>query len=142
MKTWKQTFSASTFYFNYVSCPSANVCYAAAENDNDGYIYVSNDGGESWQLKLTAPNTSMFAAHAISEEEAYLGGGVLSPLAINGTVYHTRDGGNTWDLTVIPGYYITSLSYVSNTAGFATAMNQMQQCNVLIYQGRNPEEKN
>jgi len=126
-------FSATNFYFNEISCSSNSVCYAAGENDDNGFIYGTKNGGKSWQLLYTAAGTSLMAAQAMSDSEVFIAGGVLSPLGINGTVFHSTNGGKTFTTTVVPGYYFTSLSMISSTQGFATSMDEESQCDVLIY---------
>jgi len=132
-QTWETVFTNDTFYFNQISCPSAQVCFAAGENDNNGYTYRTTDGGNTWEEVLVAPNTSIMTAFALSESEVYIAGGVLSGFSPSGSVYHSTDGGNTFTLTTVPGYYFTDLSFVSSNQGWGTAMDAMQQCNVLIY---------
>jgi photosystem II stability/assembly factor-like uncharacterized protein len=131
--TWEQVFSNDTFYFNQISCPSEQVCFAAAENDDVGFGFVTLDGGNTWSEVLTEPGVSMMAAVAISETEAYIGGGVIAQTGIEGRLYHTTDGGATFTTEKLPGYYFTSISFPDAQHGFATVMNQESTCNVLLY---------
>jgi len=132
-QTWTTVYTNDTFYFNQIACPSSLICYAAAENDDFGYGFVTRDGGATWENTLVAPGTSLMAAQYVSDSEAYLAGGVLSPFGINGTVFHTVDTGKTWTTTLVPGYYFTDLSFVNADLGFGTAMDIEQQCNVLKF---------
>jgi photosystem II stability/assembly factor-like uncharacterized protein len=130
---WKEVFSAGGFYFNQISCPSTEVCYAAAENDDFGYIYGTKNAGKTWERLYSAAGTSLMAAQAISENEVFIAGGQLGGMGINGTVFHSTDGGKTFDATYVPGYYFMSLSMVSATKGFAAAMDEESQSDVLIF---------
>lgn len=90
-------------------------------------------GGNTWEQILAAPGVSMMSAHAISESEFYLGGGVLAQSGIIGEIFHSVDGGDSFHMTKLPGYYLTGLSFPTPNRGYATAMNTDQQCNVLVY---------
>jgi hypothetical protein len=69
------------------------VCYAAAENEDYGYMLKSADGGDSWTLLRTEWYTSLMACHAISDEEVWIGGGILSNEGLFGGAFHSTDGG-------------------------------------------------
>lgn len=43
-QTWEEVYQNDTFYFNQIACPSENVCFAAAENDDFGYGFRTTDG--------------------------------------------------------------------------------------------------
>jgi len=132
-QTWTKVFSADTFYFNQISCASEQVCFAVGENDDSAFGYRSTDGGNTWSVVLTAPGVSLMSAKALSEQEVFLGGGIMGSFGVNGTVYHSTDGGNTFDTTYLPGYYLTGMSFVSSNNGWASAIDSEQQSNVLIY---------
>jgi len=87
----------------------------------------------TWQESFSAPGCSIMAVESLSEDEAYIAGGILGATGVDGQIYHTVDGGNTWTKTSVPNYYFTDLSFPTATNGFATAIDSMQQCNVLIY---------
>jgi len=131
--TWQQVFSNDTYYMNQISCPSENVCFAVGENDDNGFGLRTTDGGDTWETILTAPGVSMMAAHALSETEFYFGGGVIGQTGVTGSIYHSTDAGATVTLDTLDGYYLTGMSFVDTNHGWATAIDSMQQSNVLIY---------
>jgi photosystem II stability/assembly factor-like uncharacterized protein len=132
-KTFTQTYENTTFYFNQISCASETVCYAGGENDDMGFGYLTTDGGQTWSELFHAPGTSIMAAYAISEDEAYIAGGVLSPLGINGTVFHITNQGQTVTSEVVPGYYFTDLHFTDSNHGWATVMDTSSYCDILVY---------
>lgn len=75
LQTWKAIYTNTSYYFNQISCASERVCYVAAENDAFGYALRTLDGGDSWQEVLKVSGVSIMALQAISEKEAYVGGG-------------------------------------------------------------------
>lgn len=110
------------------------MCYAAAENDDFGYGFKTADGGETWTEVLAVAGVSMMSAQAVSESEAWFGGGMLTPPAnINGTLFHTNDGGDSFDVTYLDGMYLMDLDMVDSEHGFAAALNEQSSSNVLIY---------
>jgi photosystem II stability/assembly factor-like uncharacterized protein len=132
-QTWTEVFSNSTYYMNAISCPSENVCFAVGENDAEGYGMRTTDGGTTWETILVAPGYSMMAAVALSEDEFYFGGGVLEQAGINGTVWQSTDGGDSFTTTNLEGTYLASLTYLDSEHGWAAGLNAQGTSNVLIY---------
>ena len=45
----------------------------------------------------------MMAAHALSEDEFYFGGGIIGAAGVTGNIFHSTDGGETFELETLPG---------------------------------------
>ncbi|KAJ1404952.1 hypothetical protein B484DRAFT_457199 [Ochromonadaceae sp. CCMP2298] len=98
----------SKYYFNAISCSSAQVCIAVAEGETDtsswAGAFVTTDGGKSWALTWESTTVyGLMAAKMVSDTEGWIvpygkGNG------IEGQFYHTTDAGATWTLTQsLPG---------------------------------------
>jgi len=131
-ETFDLVYSNDTFYFNQISCGSEDVCYAAAENDDGAFVFKTSDGGDTWDVILNQPGLSIMAIEALSEEEVWVGGGILN-FPVVGHAFHSTDGGATFTNTVIADNYISSFSFPDDVHGFATSLNTMQQSGILIY---------
>lgn len=101
-----------SFYFNQISCPSINVCYAVGENDAAAFAYKTADGGNTWDLIFEGEGLSLMSVAALSESEVYLGGGVMSFPVVGYSIY-SADGGNTWGQQQIPDKYGGSRTHCS-----------------------------
>lgn len=91
-QTWQEVFSNNTYYFNEISCPSASVCYAVAENLNNSFVLKTTDGGDSWNEIMALAGSNLVACEAPTEEEVWVGGGSMSLKGFNGTVFQSVDG--------------------------------------------------
>ncbi len=131
-----QFFSDSlNLYFNAVDCYDEKHCCAAAEGDSVA-VYCTNDG-ESWnQVYQDASDTlSLMGAAYVGPEEIWIAGGNLSQIDMYAYMLHSVDGGKTWTVegTDIYGQYPNDLSFVSNTQGWASTFNILQQSGLLQY---------
>ena len=102
------SFQPLAYYMNQISCPSEQVCFAVAENDDSGFGLRTTDGGNTWETMFEAPGVSMISAYAQDENNFWLGGGILAETGVNGTVFSSTDGGNT---------ITTTNMYVNTPAG-------------------------
>ena len=101
--------------------PSANVVLAAASN---GQFYKSIDRGSSFDLLFNQPNNaSLRAMHFINEDTGWLVANVTYPGdyaneiyvdTFHQFIYHTYDGGTTWDTSATVFSYETE--YALNNA--------------------------
>ncbi len=69
-----------------------------------GTVYITNDGGKSWEANNSIPNEFYpMASHFISPDVGWVGG-------LQGIIFHTEDGGKNWRRqqtgTVAPIYNI------------------------------------
>lgn len=125
-------FSNETFYFNQISCPSINVCYAVGENDDAAYAYKTSDSGATWNLIFEGEGLSLMSVFAVSETEVYLGGGVMQFPVIGYAIY-SADGGESFESTQIPDNYLSSMSFPTPSTGFATSLNTEQQSGIVTF---------
>ena len=83
-----------TYYFNAISCISADHCVAVAEGENtDGnptiYAFTTTDGGKTWTNSLFAEELGMSAVKMLSENEVWLGGIVVANRKPQGIHIHS-----------------------------------------------------
>jgi hypothetical protein len=105
-KTWATSFETSStdyYYFNAVSCGTADSCVAVAEGITaDGgsttLAMQTTDGGKSWKNVFT--DNSLFSLMAVKMTSATDGwlAGALHKGGMQGQFYTTTDGGATWTL--------------------------------------------
>jgi len=130
-RTFKNVFTSDSFYFNQIVCPSVKVCFAVAENDDYGFVYGTQNGGDSWNELLRVSGTSLMAVDALSNTDVFVAGGVLAQSGINGTIFSSNDGGKTFEQTNLPGYYLTNIKMTSLSSGIATATDEDNQSDIL-----------
>jgi len=143
-KTWSTVFyDEGNFYFNGISCPSADHCFVVGEALGDSpkpgsRILHTADGGKTWEVQLYNPNPhySLMAIEMISETEGWAAGGELD-ISFQGQFWHTLDAGKTWTADHVFGIYGNDLSFVGDTTkgykGFATAFTIESQSAIAIY---------
>jgi hypothetical protein len=87
------------FYFNQISCPTEDHCVAVGEGQADPFngagIFVTTNGGETWNQTFFAPGLSFMAVSMYDENNGVVGGGEFSNDFV-GCIYTTSDGGQTW----------------------------------------------
>jgi len=144
-KTWSTVYySEGLFYFNAISCPSENHCFAVGEAEGDSKrpgsrIMHTADGGKTWDEQLYNPNPaySLLAIEMISETEGWAGGGELD-LSFQGQFWHTLDAGKTWTADHVFGIYANDLSLVGDTTkgykGYATCFTMETQSAIALYE--------
>jgi photosystem II stability/assembly factor-like uncharacterized protein len=71
----------------------------------------------------------------VGPEEIWIGGGNLSSFDMYAYFLHSIDGGKTWSVegTDVLGQYPNDLSFISNTQGWASTFNNMQQSGLLQF---------
>ena len=109
-KTWEKVFQKDgSFYFNGIHCHSEDHCIAVAEGHhvaNPGsYIYVTKDGGKSWNQTHNdvGGGATLMGARMVSETEGWAAGGFGSTFSFEGRFFHTTDGGSTWTKESLKG---------------------------------------
>lgn len=111
-QTWETVFETETagYYFNQISCFTAERCVVVAEGGGQARIFTSSDGGREWRQTLLATG-SIMAVEAISPTgEGWAAGGVLG-LQFTGLYWHTADFGESWQVQEVPGVYAFDLSF-------------------------------
>lgn len=102
--------SNGEYYYNQIDCFSENNCFVIGENGKKAIILKTTDGGDTWTNVMTLNGPySLHAVRMISDTEVFVAGGhpSVGPYVskeIQGTYYHTIDGGANWDLTTFNGY--------------------------------------
>lgn len=86
-----------------------------------GYLFQTNDGGQSWETKFRKERTFFRCLTFKNEEKGWLGTLGTGDVALRSTdtisLYETRDSGNTWTPTEFMGPYpkgLCGLQTVSN----------------------------
>ena len=88
----------------------ASVSNLVGEPEQGNGVYVTVDGGLQWNLVKTAPPNYMSGQgnydNAIIAQNAttvFIGGSVNSAVTLDGDIYETTDGGNSWpnDLSIL-----------------------------------------
>lgn len=120
-----------------LSAPSATVVWGLVDN---GPLYVSTDGGSTWQKRLPPPNLTG-APHAISFLDDRNGWAMYPGAPVNGCgnglarIWRTTDGALTWQLAAEVDFRPQSLggegfqdckdtlTFVDGSHGFATTWN-------------------
>ncbi|MCX5751120.1 MAG: YCF48-related protein [Candidatus Saganbacteria bacterium] len=101
--------------------PDSNTIWAAGSpttvSSTYGYIYVSRDGGTTWESKVNLSYEPL-AVLALSSDRVWVGGN-------SGGIHYTTTGGTTWETATAPNSIdIGGISAVSNTeiwmAGYET----------------------
>jgi hypothetical protein len=129
-ETWTVQFNdtKNEFYFNDISCATADACVAVGES-GDGSpalgnrIYATKDGGATWTMTHNDQGgqfgcsgirmTSATDATAACTE-------AISQFKINAMFLTSTDGGFTWTVANVPGGSPTDLDMSSSTSGYAT----------------------
>jgi len=119
--TWTTVYqNISDFYFNDIDCISADHCVACAEG-NSTHIFLTMDGGKTWDEVLydNDPTHSLMRVSMVSETEVWVTGGQLKQFSSQGRFWHSIDGGKTFKLEFIKGFYIIDIDMIDATHGFA-----------------------
>ncbi|MBE0663815.1 MAG: VCBS repeat-containing protein [Bacteroidales bacterium] len=73
--------------------------------DEEGWVYKSTDGGDTWVAATTKP--AFLASAKDVHFSTMLDGWVIGQSSNTGALYHTTDGGNSWiAVTDFLGYYV------------------------------------
>ena len=149
-KTWQSVYSSvDKFYFNEITCFSANHCIAVGEGFdlNPGVRILRTTDGVNWKqvffmASSQAKSWSFFSVEVADafSGEAWVGGSYTLPDQSGEAVFfHTTDGGLTWARFNhgIPSLMeVTQISFPPNSFGrygFATAMTQFQDSTILRF---------
>ena len=116
-------------YFNDIGC-AGSTCYAISEcTDTECtkygfHVWKTIDSGESWSEAYFGYEESALVMRVVSESEVWLGGGSVGLSATSGFVFHTTDGGATWDRETVKGGYVFGLDvHVSSGLVVASVEN-------------------
>jgi len=138
--TWTSLYWDDNFYFNAISCPTENSCWAVGEADEGAKpgvrILHTGDGGRTWDVQMynSTKQFSLIGINMIDENVGWAAGGELDA-RFRGHFWGTTNGGKSWNLQVVPGVYGVEMSFIgtaSNYVGYATAFG-LEDCSVMIY---------
>lgn len=141
-KHWHEVFQSQEFYFNDISCTSdAKNCIAVAESNKRAIVWMTTDGGESWNVGMEFRSqllASLMRVRVVSKTEAYISGGKWDDETqeLVGLVYKSTNGGWSWFLeTTVPQVGIlVGLTFSDDGAtGFAVGATQDQRTLVTRY---------
>lgn len=138
MRTFKTVLNSTEWYPQHICCPSVSTCYVIAENARNAFVYKTSDGGSSWDLILQRNSSeSLWSCASLSEDELFIGGAMLYESEgqphIDGTMYHTTDGGRSFEQTQVPDAYLVALDFLDSKRGFGAAMNPYGGSNFMWY---------
>jgi len=139
--TWEKQYEniGGSFYFNGISCASADVCMAVAEGATGAHVFKTEDGGKTWndvyQYGSTTGGSAM-DVKMLSETEAWVGFSfAVSTFNSGAAMGHTMDGGKTWEISPsLSGVgVVTQMSFVDDNTAFAAAVTVFQISTVLHF---------
>jgi len=142
-ETWRNLIAEEgDFYPNEIHCYDETHCVIAAEGEGVRVYYTSD--GENFNVVYESGGlASLMAAHMLSPTEYWVGGASQpgSPNAPS-LILHSVDGGQTHTdhglVDELRGEYVSAMSFVSPTRGWATSLNAAGTCNLMEFGGPNP----
>lgn len=78
-------------------------------NTDDGLLYKSTDGGETWELHYGFPGGSYSSIYFTSPSEGWY---------LSGRIYHSADGGQSWDNGQYYGVTARSMFFLDENKGW------------------------
>lgn len=137
-KRWKNIFVqngtiGSGFYFSSISFVSQKIGWAVAQGVQSvtvcGYIYQTEDGGNSFQLQYFLQNGTFSKIQMLNSTHGWALGvafGMSNEEPANGVsmvFFSTVDGGQKWEMesNFFPGYYPLDLDLLDYGSGYAVA---------------------
>lgn len=92
-ESWRTVFPGEDFRYSCVAMSQTNSLLLAVGTD-DGHVYGSSDGGENWMdITGNLPGDRISDVAISSDDELWAG----TANGSNGRLYHTTNGGGTWD---------------------------------------------
>lgn len=83
-------------------------------NTDDGLLYKSTDGGETWELHYGFPGGSYSSIYFTSPSEGWY---------LSGRIYHSSDGGQNWDVGQFFGVPARSMFFLDENKGWMSGSN-------------------
>jgi hypothetical protein len=128
-KTFTNVFNnTGEYYFNQISCPTTQHCWAVSEGDKGAWIWVTKDGGSNWEMQHFQQGASLMAVEMLDANTGFAGG--LQLTTGGGLIFSTTDGGTTWTPTTVGSAYVNDFSFVGNK-GYATGFTNFGYCVLL-----------
>ncbi len=107
-KTWTDVAKTNVKFFDVTCCPGGGLCAAVGATDDEGVVYVSNDGGmnfkHSFSVPITHPSMTIPRVRVTHKTETIVVTTCSGVSADNctGTAYYSRDAGATWTAVEAP----------------------------------------
>lgn len=145
-RTFTEVFrDVGKYYFNEISCFDDRTCVVVAEAsagpEAGSRILVTNDGGTSWRETFRAadPADGLMALETFPNGEAWAAGGKASLFDGGAEWWYSSDFGETWALNQrIAGGTAFSMSFPTQTSGYATLVKFIGTCGLASYMERAP----
>ncbi|KAH3745657.1 hypothetical protein Pelo_12951 [Pelomyxa schiedti] len=130
-ETWQIQVNVTFMYFNEIFAINDHEVWAVGEGDTAGYVYHTSDGN-NWEIQTTLDKTSLLACRFYDENEGWIGGSATE-MVLDGGLWHTVDGGATWHLSEMKGYYVNQIDILDQDHVYATAFDKQGVTAVLEY---------
>mmetsp|Transcript_8050 Transcript_8050/g.13391 ORF Transcript_8050/g.13391 Transcript_8050/m.13391 type:complete len:131 (+) Transcript_8050:806-1198(+) len=121
------------YYMNSISCVTTEICMAVAENPNEAIAIRTENGGKTWETKITLSDSkmaSLMGCKMLSNNEVWISGGTFDA-GLVGWYLHSMDGGETWDQQDLPKGYSIDLSFADGN-GYSPAGTELGS-NIAVY---------
>jgi photosystem II stability/assembly factor-like uncharacterized protein len=118
-KTWSTVLNSPNSFWDVITAVDNNTVFALSTDYDKNKLLKTADGGATWQ-QVTAPAGKITYVDFITVNKGWL----ATKTANSGLVYHTSNGGTTWELKnnpdVTPGH-IRKMKFVNDNTGYAIA---------------------
>ncbi|KAH3758824.1 hypothetical protein Pelo_9343 [Pelomyxa schiedti] len=133
-KTWVMQYNdtTSTRYFNGIHAASEKDVWVVGEGDDGAWITHTGDGGLTWEDQLFVDGGSMMTVKCFDNLECWVGGKAAGH-GMDGGLWHTTDGGLSWHLTEMQGYYISYIDLLDRDHIYASAFDTVGVSALLEY---------
>ncbi|RMH73622.1 MAG: T9SS C-terminal target domain-containing protein [Gemmatimonadetes bacterium] len=131
---WEDEDNQETSDFYGISFLTDEVGYACTgyvgDVEKSGYILKTTNGGDgdwTWETMFYDDDNDLLDCSFVSEDEGWVvGGAESSPYTyVDGVIWHTENGGETWEEQSYPGFVkaFRAVDFVSATHGWAVGTN-------------------
>jgi photosystem II stability/assembly factor-like uncharacterized protein len=113
-----------------LTCPSATTCYSTGVDNQSGYtqgvIYVTHDGGATWQQSIASTNGTYFSGIACPMTSTCMAVGSLPSATSPPQIYRTTDGGQSWITQQLPGLHEIPIALSCSTTLNCTTIGLLE----------------
>jgi len=133
-QTWTMQYNdtSESRYFNGIHAASENDVWVVGEGDEGAWIMHTSNGGDTWEDQLFVAGGSMIVVKFFDTKEGWVGGAAAGH-GMDGGLWHTTDGGLTWQLTEMHGYYINNIDLLDRDHIYVTAFDKYGTSAILEY---------
>jgi len=121
------------YYMNSISCSTTEICMAVAENPYEAVALRTENGGKTWETKITLSDNkmaSLMGCKMLSDDEVWISGGTFDG-GLVGWYLHSTNGGETWDRQDLAKGYSIDLSFAGGT-GYSPGSSETAS-NIAVY---------